>query len=160
MTKTVPELHPLLEQEVQNLLEKGAICEVPFCEDSFYSRLFVTPKRDGNMRPIIELSPLNRFIDTPHFQMENLATVKSLLRHRSGIEPDVSLNKIYVRDFKELASAFVRFARVRFARVRSLASDLLASDLLASDLLAPDLLASDLLASDLLASISRVTDLT
>ena len=51
--------------------------------------------------------------------------------HRSGIEPDVSLSKIYVRDFEELASAFVRFARVRFARVRSLASDLLASDLLA-----------------------------
>ena len=32
------------------------------------------------MRPIIDLSPLSRFIDTPHFQMENLATVKSLLR--------------------------------------------------------------------------------
>ena len=56
--------------------------------------------------------------------------------HRSGIEPDVSLSKIYVRDFEELASAFVRFACVRFARVRSLAPDLLASDLLASDLLA------------------------
>ena len=36
MTKTVPELHPLLEQEVQNLLEKGEICDVPFCEDGFY----------------------------------------------------------------------------------------------------------------------------
>ena len=35
VTKTVPELYPLLEQEVQNLLEKGAICEVPFCEDDF-----------------------------------------------------------------------------------------------------------------------------
>ena len=80
VTKTVPELHPLLEQEVQNLLEKGAICEVPFCEDGFYSRLLVTPKRDGRMRPIIDLSPLNRFIDTLHFQMENLATVKSFLR--------------------------------------------------------------------------------
>ena len=80
MTKTVPELYPLLEQEVQNLLEKGAICEVPFCEDGFYSRLFVIPKRDGSMRPVIDLSPLNHFIDTPHFQMENLATVKSLLR--------------------------------------------------------------------------------
>ena len=60
VTKTVPELHPLLEQEAQNLLEKGAIYEVPFCEDGFYSRLFVTPKRDGSMRPIIDLSPLSR----------------------------------------------------------------------------------------------------
>ena len=48
------------------------------------------------------------------------------LGHRSGIEPDVSLSKIYVRDFEELASAFVRISRVRLARVRSLASDLLA----------------------------------
>ena len=58
---------------------------------------------------------------------------QGVLYHRSGIEPDVSLSKIYVRDFEQLASAFVRFARVRFARVRLLASDLLASDLLASD---------------------------
>ena len=61
--------------------------------------------------------------------------------HKLDILPDVSLSKIYVRDFQELASAFVRL----------LASDLLASDLLASDLLALDWLASDLLASDLLA---------
>ena len=32
------------------------------------------------MRPVIDLSLVNHFIDTPHFQMENLATVKSLLR--------------------------------------------------------------------------------
>ena len=54
------------------------------------------------------------------------AFYNAYLGHRSGIEPDVSLSKIYVRDFEELASAFVRFARVRLARVRSLASDLLA----------------------------------
>ena len=53
------------------------------------------------------------------------------LYHKLDILPDVSLSKIYVRDFQELASAFVRL----------LASDLLASDLLASDLLASDLLA-------------------
>ena len=58
--------------------------------------------------------------------MFNLKNLKVHSYHRSGIEPDVSLSKIYVRDFEELASALVRFARVRFARVRSLASDLLA----------------------------------
>ena len=55
----------------------------------------------------------------------------SLCHHKLDILPDVSLSKIYVRDFQELASAFVRL----------LASDLLASGLLASDLLASDLLA-------------------
>ena len=51
VTKTLPESVPILEQEVQNLLAKGAICEVPFTKDGFYSRLFLIPKKDGNMRP-------------------------------------------------------------------------------------------------------------
>ena len=40
-------------------------------------------------------------------------------KRRLGIQPDVSLSKIYVRDFQELASAFLRL----------LASDLLASQI-------------------------------
>ena len=57
VTKTLPESVPILEQEVQNLLANGAICEVPFTKDGFYSRLFLIPKKDGNMRPVIDLSP-------------------------------------------------------------------------------------------------------
>ena len=80
MTKTLPESFQILEQEVQSLLAKGAICEVPFTQDGFYSRLFLVPKKDGSMRPVVDLSPLNRFIETPHFQMEHLTTVQSLLK--------------------------------------------------------------------------------
>jgi hypothetical protein len=60
--KILPESVPFLEQEVQNLLGKGSIwsiCEVPFTKDGFYSRLFIIPQKDGNMRPVIDLSPLN-----------------------------------------------------------------------------------------------------
>ena len=45
----------------------------------FYSRLFLAPKKDGSMRPIVDLSPPNRFIETPHFQIEHLTTVQSKL---------------------------------------------------------------------------------
>ena len=80
VTKTLPESFQILEQEVQSLLAKGAICEVPFTQDGFYSRLFLVPKKDGSMRPVVDLSPLNRFIKTPHFKMEHLTTVQSLLK--------------------------------------------------------------------------------
>ena len=43
VTKTVTESYPLLQQEVQN--ENGAICEVLFSEDGFYSQLFVIPRK-------------------------------------------------------------------------------------------------------------------
>jgi hypothetical protein len=41
--------------------------------------LFLVPKKGGGQRPVLDLSSLNQFIDTEHFKMENLATLKSLL---------------------------------------------------------------------------------
>ena len=51
----------VISEEVQKLLEKGAIQEVSENEDGFYSRLFLVPKKDGQMRPVINLRPLNQF---------------------------------------------------------------------------------------------------
>ena len=38
------------------------------------------PKKDGTMRPLIDISTLNTFVENSHFQMENLSSTKSLLR--------------------------------------------------------------------------------
>ena len=69
-----------LDNEIQKLLEKGAFCRVPFTADAFYSRLFLVPKKGGSMRPVIDLSALNQFIENPHFQMEHLSSIKTLLK--------------------------------------------------------------------------------
>lgn len=69
----------LISQEVNELLQKGAIQKIPFTRDGFYSRLFLVPKKGGSMRPVIDLSSLNKFIVNEHFQMENLGCVKTLL---------------------------------------------------------------------------------
>ena len=45
----------LMSEEVQKLLEKGAIQEVSEDEGGFYSRLFLVPEKDGQMRPVINL---------------------------------------------------------------------------------------------------------
>ena len=46
---------------------------MPFTVDAFYSRLFLVPKKGTSMRPVIDLSALNQFIENPHFEMEHQA---------------------------------------------------------------------------------------
>ena len=41
--------------------------------------LFLVPKKDGGQRPDINLKSLNSFVDTPHFKMEGIHTLKSLV---------------------------------------------------------------------------------
>ncbi|XDV38776.1 hypothetical protein PO909_008118 [Leuciscus waleckii] len=56
-----PEQVLVMEQEVNTLLEKGAIEYVPPSnrETGFYSRYFIVPKKDGGLRPILDLRVLN-----------------------------------------------------------------------------------------------------
>lgn len=70
-----PRFQALVDQ-VQALLEKGAIEPVRDESPGFYSRLFLAPKKNGEWRPVIDLSALNKFLTAPKFKME---TVKSIL---------------------------------------------------------------------------------
>ncbi|MGW8180319.1 MAG: reverse transcriptase domain-containing protein, partial [bacterium] len=58
------------------MLEKGALEEV-FGDPGlgFYSRLFLVPKKNGKLRPIIDLRRLNRMLVIPRFQMETIQSV-------------------------------------------------------------------------------------
>ena len=59
----VRDTHILME-EVEKLLQKGAIEPVPFAEihDGFYSTFFLVPKKTGDLRPVIYLRPLNKYL--------------------------------------------------------------------------------------------------
>ena len=70
----------LVAEEVQKLLEKGAVKAVDRCPDQFVSRIFLVPKKDDSFRPVINLRPLNQFMATSHFKMESLAMLRDLLR--------------------------------------------------------------------------------
>ena len=67
---------PLLREEIAELLKKWAVERVQNPGTlGFYSRLFLVPKKNGKLRPVIDLSLLNHYIHKQHFKME---TVKSV----------------------------------------------------------------------------------
>ena len=53
----------VLEEEVQLLLDKGAMEHIKPEVPGFYSRIFLVPKKNGKLTLIIDLSRLNIFVD-------------------------------------------------------------------------------------------------
>ncbi len=66
----------VLQQELSSLLQKGAIEEVPQSEveRGFFSRYFLVPKRDGGLRPILDLRRLNLSLYKGKFKMLTMRT--------------------------------------------------------------------------------------
>ena len=71
----------VLADEVAELCAKSAIERVPPCQerDGFYSRYFTVSKKDGGLRPILNLKPFNRYIRKRTFKMETLQSVIPLM---------------------------------------------------------------------------------
>ena len=70
-----------LQQAVDALLMKGAIERVMNVKSlGFYSRLFLVPKKTGDLRPVIDLSTLSCHMVIPHFKMETQGSVRSAIR--------------------------------------------------------------------------------
>ncbi len=72
----------VLRSEVMTLLEKGAIEMVPpaLSESGFYSRYFLVPKKDGGLRPILDLRRLNHALMRRPFRMITLKQIPSQIR--------------------------------------------------------------------------------
>lgn len=72
-----------LEAEIESLLQKEAIERTPpDATPKFMSTFFLTTKKDGSWRPIINLKPFNkRFVRPKRFRMETLSDIKPALRN-------------------------------------------------------------------------------
>ena len=68
-----------LNQELQNLLRKGAVEPAPQ-SPGFYSRLFLVKKASGSWRTIIDLSTLNHYVTSSRFHMETPRSVLNSIR--------------------------------------------------------------------------------
>ncbi len=81
-TSVKPERVHLLTQELQALLDKGAIEHVPLPdrESGYYSRYFLVPKKDGGLRPILDLRGLNRYLRSYKFKMLTIKMIVSQIQ--------------------------------------------------------------------------------
>jgi hypothetical protein len=71
----------LLQEEAHTNLQEGAVELVnPPLTPSFYSRLFLVPKINEKMRPVIDFSVLNRHLIVPYFQMETNRSIRGSIR--------------------------------------------------------------------------------
>ena len=76
-----PHKNALLQQAVDDMLLKGAIEPLEdLSSPGFYSRLFLVPKKSGDLRPVIDLSALNRLVDCPTFRMDTPECVRASLQ--------------------------------------------------------------------------------
>ena len=64
------------------MLEKSAIEPVPLhdIQRGFYSTFFLIPKKTGDLRPVINLRSLNRYLKKQHFKMDSLNSVLNLVQ--------------------------------------------------------------------------------
>ena len=70
-----------ISTEINEMLKKGAIELVNNpTPDQVLSHLFVRPKKNGGMRPILNLKSLNKFVKYQHFKMEGFQSVKNTIQ--------------------------------------------------------------------------------
>lgn len=103
-TKISPENVDILKNEVDTLLQKDAIEKVSpkNSHSGFYSTFFVVPKKSGKMRPILNLRPLNQYLQKKHFKMDTLSKVLNLVKANDwAISLDLSDAYLHVPLFPE-----------------------------------------------------------
>ena len=94
----------ILNAEVAELLRKDAIEKVPPNERGcgFYSTFFLVPKKNGKMRPVINLRPLNRYLKKEHFKMDTLKKVIYLVKPNDwAISLDLSDAYLHIPIFQK-----------------------------------------------------------
>ena len=69
----------LANHEIKNLIAKRVIVECDHEPGEFISPIFTVPKKDENVRLILNLKKLNVHSKTFHFKMENISTILELV---------------------------------------------------------------------------------
>ena len=103
-TIVAPENLDTFETEINTLVEKNVIEKVEFPQSltGFYSTLFLVPKKNGKMRMVTNLKPLNSFLKKIHFKMDTMQKVINLVKPKDwAISLDLSDAYLHVPIFQK-----------------------------------------------------------
>lgn len=82
-------------EAVNKLVELGAVSHCVPSEDQYISNIFLAPKSNGGKRFILNLKPLNKFIEKTHFKMEDYRTASKLIP-QGGYLATIDLKEAYL----------------------------------------------------------------
>lgn len=68
-----------IDAEIAKFVAKGIVEESVHEKGEFISRIFTRPKKNGNLRVILDLSRLNEFIEYHHFKMDTFESSLKLV---------------------------------------------------------------------------------
>jgi hypothetical protein len=72
----------LVQDEVDQLLAKGAIFRIPEENAYFVTKMFLVNKKGGSFRPVLNLKPLNLHTAPKQFKLEGMPVVMASLQDR------------------------------------------------------------------------------
>ena len=70
----------IISMEISKLLSKGVLELTHRSPGDIISNIFVRPKKDGSYRMILNLKPLNEFVDYHHFKMDTFQTALKIIQ--------------------------------------------------------------------------------
>lgn len=100
-----------INMEIKQLLLSGAIIKCHDVPGQFISNIFLIPKKDGKFRFILNLKKLNKFVDTPHFKMEDIRTASKLVS-KFDFMANIDLKEAYF--FIPIHSSSRKYLRFKF----------------------------------------------
>ena len=98
-----------INRQIKKLMEKGVIEECDFVKNQFISKNFLRPKPDGSCRLILNLKELNKFLDTEHFKLEDIKTVKTLVHQGCFLASLDMKDAYYLIPIEKESRKFLRF---------------------------------------------------
>ena len=69
----------IVDAEIAKLVSKKVIQLATHVPDAFVSTIFIRPKKDGTFRMILNLKPLNEFVNYHHFKIDTFRTALKLI---------------------------------------------------------------------------------
>ena len=95
--------------EVQKLLTKGVIEEASYDPEQIISTIFLTPKKDGTHRLILNLKKFNEVVTNYHFKMDSLGNITKLVTQKCYMACIDTKDAYYSIPIKQSDRKYLRF---------------------------------------------------